>query len=604
MKHSLIYVMTAIILGCTSACADLSIGGAYYRGTNGSVHLLVRNNLSEWVRLRPPIVNGFDTSKLDRSASRSREILWYRCRPNPIPPHGMADVTVVLPETSPEQITVELPTSTGKVLRHVVKCAPESLRFQAVRFGPDLRTVYVYLRSESPIKRLRLDGMDVRRYASAWPIKMADGLGFVCLVLPKPLSKGSFHILEAESVRASTFCQVRVIPSQFLVGVYGSVTPENITDWAQHGCNHYLSFGWINPTDIGLMERQGISVGLKAIPAPLVDRGTGQVVAFDEATARERIREVNNQPGFLYHHMVDEPDVADYYAGRWLGSTAMELAARVEFSERIDPEHFTFIQLDNTFRPNNYRVYGESADVLATHRYSLGNYVRTEAGQEAVKRTAFMDDLVETLERFRLATEPRLFFMVPQFFNLGPGRKGRAPTIAEMRLQCYAMIAGGACGLIHYIHSGSSGGGEGARSKDLWDAMTDLHRELRSVGEILAVATPAPKEWARTNTPNVSATLLLSGNRMLVVLINRAHRSTLEQFISRPVHSVTVTLRIPPWVKHRKMKAFPVGSGSAIPVTIEGETASFFVDEVADATCFVLDSQRPWDNRSLDAVNK
>jgi hypothetical protein len=590
----LLVVLFALVLAASAKAGNLAVTEAYYRDANASLHVFLANKGAEPVSVLPPVVNGFDTAALTRDGLHVGSVLWYRCRPNPIPPGGMADLVITLAEPTDKPATVEIRTSSGERITRTIPCVPERLRFQAIRFSGDLRSVDLYVRwsdasSFDALKTIRMDGGNVTRCASPRPARSLDGLAYARITLDRPLVKGSFHVFEVESANGlSTAYEIRAIPAEFLIGVYGIPSEENIRDWAAHGCNHYLSFGAVPPDLLDLMNASGITVGAKYIGGPLVDRTAGTVTIFDEAVARKALDEVNAKPNLLYHHLVDEPDVSDYYAKKTLGASGMELVSRQGFYEKADPERYTFIQLDNTFRPRNYRVYGESADVLATHRYSLGSFLRSEAGSEVITRPAFLEDLQETMIRFRQATEPNPFFMVTQFFDLGPGRSGRPPTVEEMRLQCYVMVAGGARGLIHYIHSGSSGGHEGGRTKPLWDAMADMHSELKRVGEVVETGTPAPQDWVKAGSPNVYASALLCGDRIAVILINRAHRSALDRFTARPMRDVPISVRIPPWIEASRLEVIPADGQDSITPTACGDEVRFTVGEIKDARCFLL----------------
>jgi hypothetical protein len=430
-----------------------------------------------------------------------------------------------------------------------------------------------------------MDGVSLAKLA----FPSVDGFGYAEVKLDKPLEKGSYHTFEAEAESGlTTSYQIRAIPAEFIIGVYGSVSPENIRDWAAHSCNHYLSFGSLTADVVNALGSDGLSSGARYIPQPLADRAAGNVLAFDEVESKKILQGFVGNRNLLYHSLVDEPDAGDYYCGKRIGASAMELVARDQFCAEIDPEHYSFVQLDNTFRPRSYAVYGESADVLATHRYSLGNYLAGEAGTTTSSNPPFLEDLRDTVGKLRAATAPKPFFMVTQFFDLGPRRQGRSQTIEEMRLQCYAMVAGGARGLIHYIHSGSSGGHEGGKSPELWNAMTAMHKELARVGEVAKNGTPAPDNWIRTNSANIYANVIISGDRMGVILINRAHRSALQQFTARPIENVTVTLRIPPWMNAAKLTAVAADSMNPVSINPGTQQLSFSVDKVKDASCILL----------------
>ncbi|MCX6376540.1 MAG: hypothetical protein NTU88_11000 [Armatimonadetes bacterium] len=590
----LLVVLFLLVSAASAEAGNLAVTEAYYRDANASLHIFVANKGAEPVSVLAPVVNGFDTASLSRDGLHPGPVLWYRCRPNPFPPGGMADLLITLAEPTDKPAAVEIRTSSGERITRTIPCVPEPLMFQAIRFSRDLRSIDVYVRwsdasSSDALKTIRLDGRNMSRCASPRPARSLDGLAYMRITLDRPLVRGSFHVFEVETEAGlSTAYQIRAIPAEFIIGVYGIPSEENVKDWAAHGCNHYLSFGAVPPDLLDLMNASGITVGARYIPQPLVDRKTSGVVACDEEATRKILKDVIGKPILLYHHLVDEPDVSDYYAGKRLGASGMELIARAEFWGDQDPERYTFIQLDNTFRPRNYRVYGESADVLATHRYSLGSFLRSEAGSEIFTRLPFLEDLQETMTRFRQATEPNPFFMVPQFFNIGKGRLGREPTIGEMRLQCYVMVAGGARGLIHYIHSGSSGGHEGGRTKPLWDAMADMHAELKRVGEVVQTGTPAPQDWVKAGSPNVYASALLCGDRIAVILINRAHRSALDRFTALPMHNVPISVRIPPWIEASRLEVIPADGADSITPTACGDEVSFTVGEIKDARCFIL----------------
>ena len=587
-------VLLCVLILATAASAELVVARAYYRAGNASLHVFVSNKGAQPVTLLPPIVNGFDTASLGRDGLHPGSVLWYRCRPNSIPPGGIADLTITLAEPTDKPAVVELRTAAGKSITKTIPCVAEPLRFQAIRFSRDLRCIHLYARWSDPsstdaLKTIRMDGRGAAKLASPWPARSCDGLAYTRITLDKPLTQGSYHVFEVETDSGlSTAYQIRAIPAEFLIGVYGSVSEENVRDWAAHGCNHYLSFGSVPAGSLDLMNASGISVGARYIPEVLVDRKAGKVLVCDEARARGIIEGFVAKPNLLYHHLVDEPDVADYYTGRRLGASAMELIARGTLCEACDPLRYTFVQLDNTFRPRNYRVYGEAADVLATHRYSLGSFLGSEAGPKTATRPPFLDDLNDTVARFREATEPNPFFMVPQFFDLGAGRLGRPPGIEEMRLQCYASVAGGARGLIHYIHSGSGGGHEGATTPALWDAMTGMHAELKRVGEVVQTGTPAPEGWVKAGSANVHASALLCGDSMAVVLINLAHRSALDRFTARPIRDVTISVRVPPWLDASKLELTPADGSAPTPAAMRGNELTFTVDEVKDARCFLL----------------
>ncbi len=586
MRLALLLVAVALIGGPVSAGA-LRVTECFYRPQNGAIHLLVKNEGSKPVSLLAPVVDGHDLAG-DGYA------LWYRIRPDRIPGGGMAEVIITLEKPLERPASVSIATTEGDKLDCLARSEGQPIWLQSVSFSPDLRTIDIYTRWQSAdqtasLRSVLLDGKDVSRFASPWPSASSRGLAWTRVSLPAPLPRGSFHTVEViDSTGRSTGDQVRAIPAALRIGVYGGLDPAHIADYAAHGINHYIGFGAISPANLDELGKHGISASAKFVREPLADRAAGKVVSFDIAKAGEALTPVERKPAFIAHHLVDEPDVADYHGGRRPGITAPELLRRQRFVERTDPSRFTFVQIDNTFRPENYRIYGEVADISAAHRYSLGSYLSSEAGAKTARQVPFLEDLVQTLQRFRMATQPRPFEMVTQFFNLGPSRSGRAPTPEEMRLQCYAMISQGAKGVHHYIHSASGGGGEGGRDRRLWDSMTGLHAELSRIALLVATGTPAPAEWVTADSPQVMASALVCGERLLVVLINKNHRSALESFTCQPIGKTQIAIQLPPWIRGKDLHITtpgrrPVGGRD------DNGVFRFVVDELQVAEAFVIE---------------
>ena len=590
----LLSVLLCVVVLASAASANLVVGEAYYRDTNASLHLFVTNTGAQAATILPPVVSGFDTAALSRDGLKIGPVLWYRVRPNPIPAGGTADVVITLAKASSAPVSVELHSASGERAASTVQCAPEPFRLQAVRFSGDLRTVYLYARWSSAsvsdkLKSVDIDGVDATVHASPLPANSDDGIGYTSITLDKPLAQGSFHVFEVKTAAGlSTAYQIRAIPAEFLVGVYGAPSLPNVEDWAAHGCNHYLAFNSISPEIVDRLYSHGLTVGAKYIPEPLVDKAKHAVVVCDDDASRKIISGIVDKPGLLYHELVDEPDTGDAYAGRRIGASSMELVARQKLCEECDPHRYTFVQMDNTFRPDNYRVYGEMADVMATHRYGLGSAIQGEGMSKTSTALSFIPDLQDTVSQFRAATEPDPFFMVTEFFSLGKDRSGRPPTIEEMRLQCYIAVAGGARGVVHYIHSGSSGGHEGGKTPALWDAMKPMHEELRRVGDIIDTGTPAPDSWVSSGDSGVHASAILAGDKMAVIAVNTTDVSALEQFTAHPADNVNVTVRIPSWIDASKLEVTAADSMKPVASNAHGNLITFTIDDVRDARCFLL----------------
>ncbi|HIE53183.1 MAG TPA: hypothetical protein EYP85_15635 [Armatimonadetes bacterium] len=564
---------------------------ATVRPRNDSVHLYLHNVSQQPVTIARVALNGEDVAAGMDKPLRERTVTWFRWRPNPIPPGEVADVTLKLRRPPGAAVEVGLQPEEGEPFSVLVPVRPERLRLSHIAFSPDLRTVHLYARwlADTPAPpRLTLIALDGKPQPIR-PGQFFRGLAYVRLDLSEPLKRGSYHVFEVAAGGARAAYQVRALPLYFPLGCYGNATPSHFRDYAEHGCNHYISFGYLTPEQFDWLHQYGLTGGSVTICQPLVDRETKQVVPFDPEAARASIEAVKDKPAFLYHHLVDEPDVQDYHAGG-LGATAQELVQRASFCEQVDPAHYTFVQIDNTYRTGNYYTYGEVADVCATHRYSLGRGTREETLDSKAVLGEVAQDIATATRLLKDAAEPRPIYMVTQFFNLGRGRKGRPPTGEEMRWQGYLLLAHGAKGVLHYIHSGSAGKGEGARTPELWAGLTALHGELQRVGRWAAQGENAPLAQARPK--EVAAYALLCGEAVLVILLNRQVRSTLETFLAPPVDGVQVTVALPPWKKAEKWQVVHLRDETFLPCSFGAGKVTFEVPQVKVAEAFLVQSAK------------
>jgi len=81
---------------------------------------------------------------------------------------------------------------------------------------------------------------------------------------------------------------------------------------------------------------------------------------------------------------------------------------------------------------------------------------------------------------------------------------------------------------------------------------------------------------------------VISGDKMAVILINRAHRSEPGQFTARPTRDIDVSLLIPPWIDASRLQVVAADTSKPVSSTVHGSELSFTVDEVKDARCFLL----------------
>jgi len=496
----------------------------------------------------------------------THELYWSRVRPNPIPPGEVAVATTCIKSAPDADLTVVLATDDGTTLRVPVSMSPPRLFVPYVSCDPALRRANVFLRqaaaTEDRIAAVFLDGRDVTGHATRYGDgRFFRGLAAIQIEGNTPFQAGSYHVVGVVTESGErTIEQFRVMRPFFPVGAYGTLSEETYSDLAEHGLNHFTSFGLLPITHLeGLASRR-----LTAGSSPFADLTDDPTSAHPAEAARQRgaIRAILEQysatGNLTYAQLFAEPDCRDYYRGQ-LGSSAGEILRRADLCAQYAPEIPTLVHIDNTFRYDNYRVYAEIPDICTTSRYALG-------------RGDVVGEIDEGLYALRAMAYPRPWYFVPQFFRIvaeNGERTGRMPTVGEMELQCYAALANDAKGIIYYCHSGAMTGGEGAGDRRLWDGMVSLHELLERVGGIVAEGTVT--DWAECSDDTVSATAIARPpTDVVVVCVNRGARSWPAGLQVPLVRNVSVTVHLPSWLQPQDLLDGLSGTSLAYQVVPEG----------------------------------
>ncbi|MBM3499473.1 MAG: hypothetical protein FJX74_12475, partial [Armatimonadetes bacterium] len=522
--------------------ASLTVQQASWDPANFSVHVYVSNEGNAPCGA----IDLHVTAGATREEARALPLHWSRIRPNPVPVGGHACVTACLRDVPEGNVALQLALDDGSVLETEVALRSPELTVAFIAADEARRGLRAYVQSTSPtgaddrLTGVRLDGQELGASTAIG----GDGRlfrGWVALDLPMPsaASPSGYHVLEVETeTGARTHEQFRVCPVPFLLGAYGALNHGVLADMAAHSLNHYACFGRLSPTDLRLLDACGLTAGC----TPFADsRGAAALPPSEAARERGIVPRLLAQYGsahcLRYVCVMEEPDYRDYFE-TGLGFHAPEAVQRAALCNQHAPELPTLIQIDNTYRYANYRVYGEIADACASNRYALG-------------RGAAVSEIAEACDMLRATSQPRPWFFIPQFFRLSQGegddRLGRMPALAEMQLQCYVALAHGARGIIYYCHSGDSRGGEGPSDAHLWDAMGPLHRALRQVGDVIAHGNAT--DWIECDSPLVAArAIACPPEAVLLVVYNRGVRSDLDNCLVPVARDVDLTLHLPPWL--------------------------------------------------------
>ena len=563
------------------ATAQLERHEAYYRPdavdyswehgdiqSAGSLHVYVKNVSQQPVRIQEIRLLGSTVRRLvsEPLPMTNRKVYWFRIVPNPIGPGEVANILIRLAR-EPEERVVKLAIEAGQAqpLEVPIALTRPQIALSYVSFSEDFKTIYAYVRKDAPdappagsllaprernkqsfaISKVLLDGQDVTGQCFIPNPEFFHRLALVKIRLQEPLREGSVHTIKVRVGRlASTAYQVRTVRPLFVIGSYW-VPP------AEEGYNLALSFAQAPKAWLDVVAERGLLGGGDYFPAH------GQT-EWDRESLGQYLRALDKHPALHLVYLDDEPDCRDFeYAGEKrteLGYTAMSMVRKMEFLREACPSHPTFIAIDNTWRPANYFVYGELADVMAPHWY--GNEISHSAGQAAqVKR----------------AVEPRAAYYTPWLDS-----RKRPQTADDMRLRVYYPLSEGMKGIIYYSWKFAATT-TADKGQELRAGMAEMHKELQAVGRLLIKGERLP--IASSNDKPLKLSAFLCGDEAVVLMAineNRNdfyHSDTNQDDAGKskgklrevlPTNEVRIDLALPEWFSPGKV--YEVVGGQTEPV--------------------------------------
>lgn len=514
----------------------------------GMLKVYLRNPGDEPVRVEAASLNG---TPLERLRTRGKhEVIWWRTQPDPVPAHGCAEVGVRLryPLTTEARLGLKTGERGWTVTIAVV---PPPFRIETVawaRGGTRVTVVVQQLRPEPRrIERVFLDGAEVTERARILAPDFFQGICPVELILDKPLTPGSFHTYRVAAANGdSVACTLRTLDAFLRLGMYGASDLERNVQVGINCATHF------RPVSRESLDRYAL-FGMKA--------------AFHVNSSPPR-PEVRGHPAVYAYLLHDEPDCWDYGAKEWpppfrVGFHAPELVRAMKDCVEADPTKPVMITLDLTFKPANYFVYAQLADIVSPDCYPL------TIGQPLTR-------VREVTAACRSAAGPRRVETIPQVdFEERKKKKTkfrRPPFAREVVIQYLYALGAGARGFSGWEWFDERAGWctfHGAPNyPDVLDAVGQTFRRFRLVAPLILkahpttlAASPDDEVWVRT--------LVCGGEALLLVAVNDDYESLPERFVSSPKHSVTIRLPDIPWL--RPGYAAVVGEGRFTPVPLRRE---------------------------------
>ena len=564
----------------------MPLGGyvfAYFQNTGGQT-LEIQDVLVEGVSLaraiafekqvelpgRDAAIASLQFSRLPRkqidALAAAGEPVWWKVEPATIAPGGMAELTIRLrrpPKSDSLKLTV--PIGDGKSQDVRLDVRKQQPRFFGISFTQELDRVHAYLRHPSgkgvPPERVLIDGRDVTPQSTIVADEAVDTVP-VIIGLAEPFREGSYHVFAAEYADGSIAqACVGAWSHEMVYGMWGctqSGSPEEaartyIADLAAHNVNvfmihcggpagEYLG----TPEGLKLMESHGIRY-MRTWPSP------------------------ERNP--IFYFLIDEPDAADFRSTmldpyKRIGSRGQSLVERCKLFRRHDPHvRPILLNVDNTFKPENWYTYAQLADIPCADPYYQEG-VQSVWACDPTNMGAYLKPtyVYAVGEIYQSAGAPNPMHLILHTcrFDFKPEEfPYRAPTPEEKRVEVFYALAAGAKQLSYWWYSPGHRyygvGGDAPEMKALWKEIGLLGAEVRTIGNLAAQGCPATLVvkgpdmlWVRSLVTGSDAAVLL--------VVNDNMASDRLGTVVKPLENVRLEVQLPGWLE----------SASAFEVTYEG----------------------------------
>jgi hypothetical protein len=511
------------------------------------------------------------------------EPVWWKVEPNTVAPGGYAEVTVRLRRQVQVPLTPALSPSdgervadrTGEGFANSKRTRPTlqtlalqvraentswdarvstaaTPRFMGISFSPSLDTIFGYVQhpqrpGTAPVKVL-LDGADVTTRSTLAADPSASVAPLV-IHLAQPLQRASFRCLQAVYADGSSaLAATRAWGDEPVYGMWGYInhgkTPKERVDY-------YL----------GDLQRHNINAVMESYGGEVGEYLSGETGIEHSRTTG--IRAMRNKPGPVlnpvYYFLTDEPDAHDFAVSQLqpnqrLGSLAQDLVRRGEEFRRKDPAPPQMLNLDNTFKPENWYMYAQLPDVCCADPYyqEQQNIVWND-------RPFWAPSFIRPLYVLGAATicnsacAPKPLHIILNCVQHKTKNGGfRFATPPEKTVELFYALGAGTKSFSYWWYTPyGEFYGCGADDKEavvLWRQMGLLGAQVRTLGPVLSRSCPASvplkapaKLWTRC---------LLAGTDTLVLLaVNDDIANDRLGSVVVPLQKTHVTITQPAWLK-------------------------------------------------------
>ncbi len=500
----------------------------------------------------------------------NEHVMWYRVYPNPIPPHGVAEIILRLaprdawPETSEVIATVD---GGGRVAATVPMEEP-AFDLDYVGVSAALDELHLYARSraatDASLTRMLVDGAPVEAEIHT----VFAGYTYAHCRLTEPWEQGSYHAVTIGDDAELRAVLLRALPTPPPLAIMGNLSEGEAQQYANHLFDAHIAFVPAQAPAYDRLEKYGLRGAYLYYKRLQPEAEKNEPCYYFDPAMLDHAR---GRAGLWAYFLEDEPD------GRYhrTALTGLQIPRDVEranqFCRVYDPSTPSYLQIDHGGYPRNLQIYSQIPDYVCTHAYALGTQRVIEATAEHARYT-------------RLASRPRPFY----YLNCGYAQRKdtREFSPEEMRLEVYTALSEGAKSLQWYPAHGDNGLLKHPR---MWDAVGTVNGVLHQLLPLLAIGTPV--EEPRVEGGNVRARSILCGTAaMAMILVNQDFTADKDAFSLQPAE-VRVRARVPSFLRPVGVVRvdFPQGP-QEVAADIAGSTVSF-TTPLTDAAAFVAYSE-------------
>ncbi|MEA3403680.1 MAG: hypothetical protein U9R79_20725 [Armatimonadota bacterium] len=593
----------------------LAVERVLLQGIDLAEQLAPRHAEHRGVRAASFLLNGEDLTPpaLRQRLEAAGSPVWWMVRPDPIPANGFAEVVVRLRELpEPEVLSLTVTTAGESITAEVRRRVGPAIVSTALASGMD--RLFVCLRGQDfEVTRVSIDG---RHVATSAPSDLHSAGGILPLEIPlrEAWERGSFHcVTMATHPGRETAAVVRALRPSFALGMWGyrneGLTLEEMVrdcceTFQEHLFNTHMAMagahtGYLDSAEgLGLLAETGLRL--------MVSAPHEETIGSEQLYAR---------------FLLDEPDCSDYRVDDlpWdqrIGASAQGLVERQREWTLQDPLTPSLLNVDMTFKPENWLTYGQLPDIFAVDPYYQNRLRDAYWSHPARVRqfcTPYYVFAVAEIARSGCQPAPLHIILNSTSFH-GEDRTFRYGTPEEKRIEFYHSVAAGARGISYWWFTPYGRYvGCGARDPGAYAMMQELARlnaEALAVADLLAIGCPAHApgspdpfasarpEWLMTRT------LLCGTHAALVVLVNRDHASDREGTVFAPIPRARVHVELPHWLEARHALRLAAGELTELQLERGDGAATCELEDVqltellilADRESIVERVRRQWQN--------